>query len=429
MKKNTDNLSGKRILLVTLDSSFLDDQFVFPNLGILYLVSAAASAGVPVDYTDNLLMADTWEYDVIGISCSTPQCGRAYEICRFFKKEYPNAIVMIGGPHATHYLEECMERPFDIIVCGDGERIFEEMLTGGCSRLLPESTQQQRVYCDNLTEDEMNSYPIPQRDNDYLCRYNYDLAGVNTTTLVNSRGCPMQCGFCESGGTKPKWFSVEHFEAEIKSIVEAGYKGVMIFDDLFALNIEKVRPYLKILKKYDMVFRCFGHAATMTLKMAELLVDSGCVEIGFGAESASQQILDTVNKRTRVGEMHYFVSTVIGVGMKVKAFFIIGLPGETVETFKETYDFIEYYREMYPDSFDFDCTVFFPYKGTLIGDSARNGGGYDIRPAQGLAWQEIDSNGYGAYKKKNGEADIVIETSGLSSGRIGELQKEALLLR
>ena len=177
-----------------------------------------------------------------------------------------------------------------------------------------------------------------------------------------------------------------------------------------------------------MAFRCFGHANTMTEEFAGLLADSGCVEVAFGAESASQKILDIANKGTKVERIYEFIENVICTGMSVKAFFVIGLPGETEETFKETYDFIKRHRSECSYSFDFDLTVFFPYKGTLIGDAARNGGGFDIRPRRGLNWSDIDSNGYGAYKKKRGAADIVVETDGLAAERIEELQKGTLLL-
>ncbi len=420
MKINTNNtLKGKRTLLATLDSPFLDDQYVFPYLGVLYLVAVGQRVGADVCYTNNLRSADVWRYDVIGISCQTPQSAQAYAICRWIKEWYPHITVMIGGPHATHYLDECKKQPFDIIVCGDGERVFERLLTG--------DIPQQRIYHDELTEAEMDTYPIPYRGN--IDRYNYQLNGLQTTTLVNSRGCPMQCRFCESAGTKARWYSVEHFEEEIKDIANRGIRAVMIFDDLFAISYDKVKPYLEVLKRYCMTFRCFGHANTMTPKLAALLAASGCVEIGFGAESAAQEILNKVDKKTTVKRMRDFVETVIGAGMRVKAFFMIGLPGETEETFRKTYDFISQYRRNCPDTFDFDCTVFFPYKGTRIGDAARNGGGYDIRPRKGLDWSKIDSNGYGAFKKKQGAADIVIETQGLSADRIGELQRSTLLCR
>jgi radical SAM superfamily enzyme YgiQ (UPF0313 family) len=392
-------------------------------------MSVAKRVGADVDYTDKLLMADVWNYDVVGISCMTPQGSQAYDFCRFLKKFYPSIKVILGGPHATYYLDECRKHPFDIIVTGDGERVFEELLTGkvDSSRLLPESTPEQLVFHDELTESEMNSY-IPYREKAYIDRYRYDLNGVEATTLINSRGCPMRCAFCESGGTTPRWYSPEHFEAEVKSIADLDIKGIMIFDDLFAMSINRTKPYLEILRKHDMTFRCFGHAKTMTPELAGLLSKSGCVEVGFGAESASQKILDTV-KGTKAWQNHALVEYVISNGMSVKAFLIIGLPGETEETFKKTYNFIKKYRTKYPDSFDFDLTVFYPYKGTVIGDAVRNGGGYDIRLKQGLSWSDIDCDGYGAYKKKKGTSDIIIETSGLSAERIGELQKETILLR
>ena len=434
LRKIGSGLRNKKILLTTLDSSFLDDQYVFPYLGILYLMSVAVRAGVKVHYTDRFDIDSG--ADVVGISCMTPQGSQAYRICREIKARYPKTMVMIGGPHATHYLDECRKEPFDIIVTGDGERIFEELLLGKVneSRLSAKSTPEQLIFNDDLTETEMNSYPVPYRSPTYIGRYNYDLNGVKTTTLVNSRGCPMRCAFCEQGRTKVKWFSLEHFKREINSIVGLGIRAVMIFDDLFAMSAAKLKPYLDVLKESPLIFRCFGHAKTMTSEMASMLYEAGCVEVAFGGESAAQEILDTVNKRTTVEQMHAFVETVIQAGMKVKAFFIIGLPGETEETFKKTYDFVEKYRLKYPDSFDFDLTVFFPYKGTLIGDSMRNGSNaFNIRPR--LSWSEIDGNGYGAFKKKRGASDIVIETYDwekgrvlLSTERIEELRKETAVL-
>lgn len=424
-------LKGKKILLTTLDSSFMDDSYVFPYLGILYLMSVARRVGADVSYTDEFRIEDATGFDVIGISCLTPQGGQAYQICRDIKEKYPDKMVVLGGPHATHYLNECMKEDFDIIVTGDGERVFEELLLGDVDKLstrLLESLP--LVFHDTLTEGEMNSYPIPYREEVYINKYTYNLAGFDYTTLTSSRGCPMRCAFCEQGGTKARWFTPDHFEAEIKDIANLGIKGVMIFDDLFALSPVKVKPYLKILKDNSLVFRCFGHAKIMTPEFASMLYEAGCVEIAFGAESGDQKILDTVNKRTTVEQMHAFVEIVIQTGIRVKAFFIIGLPGETEQTFKKTYDFIENYRTKYPESFSFDLTVFFPYKGTLIGEKARacSGYSYDIRPRQGLSWSEIDNGLYGANKKKLGTSDIVIETNGLTAERMGELQKKTLLL-
>ncbi len=362
-------LRNKKILLTSLDSPFLDSQYVFPYLGILYLLSVAADIGMRVRYintrqeligkntlaefdclyTDEFNINNLEQYediDIIGISCMTPQGNQAYQICRAIKDKYPDKIVILGGPHAKYYLDESLKEGFDIIVTGDGERIFHDLLTGDIeglsSKLLPQSTKDSLVFHDFLTRDEMNSFPVPYREKNYLDKYNYLLQGVKATTLVNSRGCPMGCAFCEHRKTTGRWFSLSHFEKEVQDIVENGINAIMIFDDLFTISPKKIQPYAEILKKFhkkkSLIYRCFGHAKIITEhpEILDILRDSGCVEIGFGAESASQEILNTVYKGNKVEEMHACVENTIHAGIRIKAFFMIGLPGETKETFQKT---------------------------------------------------------------------------------------------
>jgi anaerobic magnesium-protoporphyrin IX monomethyl ester cyclase len=475
-------LKNRKVLLTTLDSPFLDNAYVFPYLGILYLVSTAVKLGMrakyvdketkpltsesisgfDVFYTDEFNIRDLDQYrhfDVIGISCMTPQGEQAYKILREIKLKYPDKIIMIGGPHAKFYLEECQKRGFDIIVTGDGERIFKELLLGDFrslfSRLSAGSTSKTLIFNDELTEAEMNNFAIPYREKEYVDKYSYSLDGVRATTLVNSRGCPMGCAFCEHRRTRGRWFSPDHFEKEIQNIVDHGIKGIMIFDDLFAVSPKKIKPYVQILKRFhhkaSLVYRCFAHANVVAKhpEILGMLVESGCIEIGFGAESASQHVLDAIYKGTRVEEMHYCVNQAIKAGINVKAFFMIGLPGETEDMFNETYKFAKKYRDKYPKSFDFDLAVFYPYKGTLIGNVVRlpegetitsknqeiDGSFFNIRPRYPLTWTDIDNGSYGAYKKKGGASDIVIETYDwkkgkvlLSSDKIYELKERAMQL-
>lgn len=385
----------------------------------------------------------------------TPQGDQAYQLKREYKRISPEAIVMIGGPHAKHYLAECLEEQFDIVVTGDGERIFTEMLLGDISnlqnRLSEKSSSHTLVFNDSLTEKEMDDYPTPFRNQEYLQQYNYLLDNKNATTLVNSRGCPMGCSFCEDRRTNGRWHTPEHFRKEIEDIVNLGYKAVMIFDDLFTISLKKLRQYTDILqefnKKIGLVYRCFGHAKIISRcpEIATCLAESGCVEIGFGAESASQKILDTVSKGIKVEEMHVLIEKSVAAGLSVKAFFMAGLPGETEQTFSSSYDFIKDYRTKYPEKFDFDMSIFFPYRGTAIGDVVRlaeresividkkrvDRTHFNIRLQSGMSWQEIDKGHLGAYKKKGGNSDVVIETYDwqkgevlLSAERIQSLQKK-----
>jgi len=447
----------KKILITALDSPFLDNQYVFPYLGITYLAAVGQKLGlypVYLNYQDyplaetkfqesNFLYTDEFwldkavmyrPFDLIAISCFTPQAPQAYAILRKMKEIKPGVKVVIGGPHATHYTQECINAGFDAVCMGDGERIFEAILTGNQALLRslqhPFSSERTLVLRDSLSEEEMNSYPIPVRQERYVGRYKYILQDRLATTLVNSRDCPMRCAFCEHGLSKRgRWHSVEHFEAEIESILNLDFRGLMIFDDLFALSLKRARPYLDVLKKYHeicgLIFRCFGHAGVVAREpeILKALAASGCVEMGFGAESASQKVLDNIDKHTKVADLHNFVNKAVDAGIKTKAFFMMGLPGETLDDFAETHNFIKLYREKYPERFDFDLAVFFPYKGSKIGKIIRLGeddslrlqnrtyGRQDValRLRPGMTWAQIDGSGAGAYKQKGGGSDIVVE--------------------
>ena len=347
-----NGLKNRKILLVTLDSPFLDSQFVFPYLGVLYLLAVADGMGLRIRYFDHrhpsdqdaidshdVFFTDQFElenidqygcFDVIGISCMTPQGNHAYNVSLKLREKFPDMTMILGGPHAAFYTEQCLNYPFDIIVAGDGERIFQYMLEGNIRQMAKlatgSSTDDKLVFKDFLTEQQMNSFPIPYRIREYIEKYNYNINGVKATTLVNSRGCPMGCAFCEHRRTSGRWFSPEHFEKELQDIVNLGIRGVMIFDDLFAISPSRIKPYTDILGRFhrenSITFRCFGHAKVMAKhpEMADLLAQAGCVEIGFGAESASQKMLDTIYKGTTVEQMHVFVENVIQRGINLDCF-------------------------------------------------------------------------------------------------------------
>lgn len=426
----------KRILLIIPNSHFLDSDLVFPHLGILHLLAVAKSVGYKVFYINKKIKPEIEngvfytdefdfddldyykDFDIVGISCTTPQANTAYLIKNKIKKLNPIIKIIIGGPHAKHYAEECLSQNYDLICRGDGEAIFKDILTDSFNCF-------GSVITSNLCEKAINEYPIPLRQKEYIDRYIYNLRGTKATTVVNSRGCPMKCGFCENSNTKCRWYSTNHFRNQIESILNLNIKGIMIFDDIFAVSPKKVKPYLEILKKYnksdDLIFRCFGHAKIISKfpQLAKDLSDAGCVEMGFGAESASQRILNNVNKNTTVKEMHNFVNTVIENNINVKAFFMIGLPGETKSSANKTYEFIKYYKNKYPNNFDFDLTVFFPYKGTPIGDKLRKGDHVYLRLIPGYTWYQVDNElSIGAYKKKKGESDIIIESYDPKDDRI-----------
>ena len=387
---------------MSLRSPYLDDSKVYAPLGLLYLKSAVEQeTDVNVDIVDDydLTKPETFKpYDTIGLSVMTPQREEALKVLKTVKENYPDKKVIVGGPHALHYTKELMNAGFDHIVRRDGQRDLVKILNG----------ESERVLEDKMGKADWMSQPRPDRTSkkakDFLSSYNYELKGRKGGTMLTATGCPMACTFCEDAMTAVRWSPLEKLSKEMDDLKDLGYKGVYLFDDLFAIAMPMVEPICNELFKRDLIYRCNGQANYFTKwgeDFAKMLSDTGCVEIAFGHESGSQKILDNVKKRTSVEQNYQSVEFAKKHGIKVKSFLMLGLPGEDYNTMKETEQFI---KNTQPD--DFQIAIYYPYKGTQIRDSIDRGEQVDLM---------FEGEGLGAYGQKGGKTESVVRTKAISS--------------
>ncbi len=425
LRKESDNkikIANKKFLLVSLRDPFMDSDRVMPPLGVMALQSYLLSLGIDSTIENNFDLANTEkysEYTHIAISCMTPQKIEAYNILRAIKSMDKSKKVIIGGPHANYYLEDCIKEPFDFIVVGDGEYALKTIV---------EDKANERILNIPITEEEMNKLPLPYRDPNFLKEYNFTIQGINSSTILTAKGCPMKCAFCEDAGTKVRLYYPDNIDKQISDVRNAGFEGIMFYDDIFAISKKRVNELSNVIGKYNIVYRAFGHAKSMDNEMASMLSNSGCIEMGFGAESGSQKILDIINKKTKVEENIRFVEICNKHNIKVKAFIIVGLPGEDLSSINETKKFLDFLTSnKFINKFgkeitnDFDITIYFPYKGTAIRESIdKNNKDFDIY------FTRNPDEMLGFYKGINGAAENVVRTSRLSSEEINKIQKELL---
>ncbi len=397
---------NQRILLVSLRDPFLDSDRVMPPLGIMALHAWMLECGFAstlenqFDFNNIEQYAD---YTHIGISCMTPQKAQAYRAVRLIHERLPGTKVILGGPHADFYLEECQKHPFDYIVTGDGELALKRILEGDVS-------DGERLISETVSTEQMNAFPLPYRGRDFINQYSFVFQGIRATTILTAKGCPMSCAFCEHARTKVRMYTPENITRQMTQVQENGFGGVMFFDDIFTLSEKRVREMAKVIRPFNMPYRCFGHARTMTRTMARQLADSGCVEVGYGAESGSDRILHGIHKKTSVEQNRQMITMCNEMGIRVKAFIMLGLPGEDRESVADTARFLEFLmaqsfigHDGKPWRNDFDMTLFFPYRGTEIRQRMEEGDpGLDIH-------FNGDPDGYeGFYKGRGGSSDNVV---------------------
>jgi anaerobic magnesium-protoporphyrin IX monomethyl ester cyclase len=417
-------IPAKSVLLLSCRSPFLDDSKVYCPLANLYLKSYlnAYLPEVEVVIGDDEYDVDDLSamepYDAIGISVMTPQRHEAKTLANAIKRRWPNKTLIAGGPHVKHYCYEMeQDRSFDYLVPLDGERALARILAGRAT---------ERVVTDTLTRDEVLSQPRPDRISataiNSIRRYHYYLGEREATTLITARGCPERCTFCEDALTNVRWSSLESIKMQLLDIKRLGYRGVYIFDDLFAISMNKIRPICEELHGLDLMYRCNAQARYFTKwgeNMAQLLSDTGCYEIAFGAESGSQQILDNIQKRCTVRQNYQTVEYAKKHGIIVKAFILIGLPGETWKTLAETENFIKN-----SGCDDFQCAVYMPFKGTQIRAAIDNGNTIDLK----IVPKGPDGEVTGAYGIKEGNSSYEVRTSELSCDDL-QAFREYLVMR
>lgn len=401
---------SQKLLLVSCRSPFLENDRIYPPLGLLYLKAACNlfAPHIQVDLADEYdldnpeIFAD---YDFIGVSIMTPQRAEAKRILETVKSNWPQKIMIAGGPHVLHYADDIQNDPWDYLVKGDGEKVLPLILSG---------EPVERISQEQISAKELALMPKPNRlaEFEFLKKYKYRLRDLNATTMLTGRGCPMNCKFCEDARTNIRWTSLGNTETELNDIVQLGYQGVYLFDDLFAINLNKCQPYLDLLKASGLKFRCNVHAKFMTEEFAKALAEAGCIEVAFGAESGSQTMLDRMDKMTTVQQNFDCVRFCKKYGIVVKAFVMIGLPGETRETVAETEKFI-----MESGVDDAQIAIYYPYKGTQFRTEMEKGTADDLF---------FSGEGLGAYGTRSELTQSVVRTKELSAQELIQIREDLI---
>ncbi len=399
-----------KILLVNPPSPFLINEKVFPSLGLLYLSAYLKKNGYNdislIDMNDEKPLSDTIDADIVGFYSNTPQYPCAVKLLDDVKKlnRAKEPLYVIGGPHVSGRPDDGLHS-FDIAVLGEGERAFLDIVK---RREGSRASQEERVVRREYIS-EIDSLPFPDRDIIDIKSYKYYLDGRLTTTVITSQGCPFGCKFCANNawGKSLRMRSPRNVYYEIKLLKERyGYGSFMFFDDTMTVDKKRMSAICDLLKELDIIYRCFIRSDTVDSALLAKMRSSGCREVGVGIESGSQRILKIVNKGESVKKNMEAVKLCHKAGIRVKGFFIIGLPGEDRDSIKETMDFIE---EAGLD--DIDVTLYTPYPGSYIYSHKKE---FDI--------DFTDDYEHAWFKGRPGRYKSLVSTSAFSAEEIRGLR-------
>jgi radical SAM superfamily enzyme YgiQ (UPF0313 family) len=325
------------------DPSAIDDLLDEP-LGLMYLASCLKEKGYDVRIT-NLAghSFESWkseikESDLYGIQLYTPTAKIGIDIARFIKKNLPGRPVICGGAHPSALPESDELAIFDNVVAGEGEISIVDI-----ANAYRKKERIPRIIRSDFIKD-LDSIPLPAWDMVDIMRFRRKVDGKRCFGIVGSRGCSFRCAFCDQAimGNKVRFRSIDNIIYEIKEIIDVyGVRHFEFFDDMFSVKKSRLIEFKEKVKLFNIGYRCNGRTDILTKDTYELLRDSGCKVVCFGIESGSQKILDRMNKKNSVENNYKAVKIAQESGLNVIGYFMIGFPGETVETINESIEFIE----------------------------------------------------------------------------------------
>jgi anaerobic magnesium-protoporphyrin IX monomethyl ester cyclase len=319
---------------------------------------------------------------LLGCTAMTHEVNRAARIAAEARRTIPDLKTVIGGPHATAIPEETLREydAFDFAVFGEGEETLAELV-----RAIGEGSSVEGIaglaYRAENGEIRRNKPRPWKEDLDDLPFPAWDLyPPAREYQIFSSRGCPYRCSFCMRVlGEVVRYRSVESVVREFELVTERyGPREISFSDEIFTLDEQRAIAICDqlIAKGLHRKTPWFANARANCTSSAlyRKLREAGCVRVGVGIESGNQAILNRIRKGITLERAREMVRIAKEAGLKVAAFFIIGHPGETEDTIRDT---IAFARELQPSAVAFGIMV--PYPGTEIAAMASRGeGGYKI---------------------------------------------------
>jgi radical SAM superfamily enzyme YgiQ (UPF0313 family) len=257
---------------------------------------------------------------------------------------------------------------------------------------------------------DLDDLPVPMHELLPLRKYRMPLIHGPFTFIVTSRGCPAGCTYCikhVSYQFSARLRSPAKIVEELWTLKRLGIHNIHMYADLFTVNRDQVVELcrLMIAEKMQIRWTCNSRVDYVDEEMLRLMAQAGNWLISWGIESGNEQILRHARKGAYPDKAERALQWARQSGIKNWGYFIIGLPGETEATIRQTIDFAK--------KLPLDIALFHvaaPYPGTPFFFEVVQNQWF----RKGTRWEQVDM-----------DRGTVLDYPGLSAERLLYWQKQA----
>jgi len=375
---------------------------MMPSLGVLYLAAVLERNHIDVEVVPSHVLHLNWDDlarkfetekpDIIGISTTTENRFLSFRLARVAKHAYPQAFVVLGGPHFTGTAYDALSHIPDVdgVVSGEAEFTFVELvraLEAGASLrnvdgltfredgIIIENRPRQRIP-------DLNVLPMPARHLIPWERYNFQLdvpgKGMQpAANIMTSRGCPFHCTFCatpSNWGRRVRGLHPENVLKEVEHVIERyNTKVIWFYDDTFNYNPKRTAQICDMIieRNLDIKWYCEVRVDLMSRELTRKMAEAGMFYAGFGIESGNHRVAQEIVKKVATLEHAYqFIDWALEFGVTPNPFFMFSHPTETWGEAQETMAIIEDVK----NRCDVSVAISHIYPGTELETRARKEG-------------------------------------------------------
>jgi anaerobic magnesium-protoporphyrin IX monomethyl ester cyclase len=360
----------------------------FPPLDIPYLAAFLMERQLEVDVIEagalDLSTADVCRHlqadpgassALVVVRTSLPTVDWDLQICRQMKHECALGAVALFGAAVPSLLRRIeADDAIDYAILGEPDATVAELMIGHQPEQIPGLLYRKAGgWAQTATrpfERDLDSLPFPRWE---LLPYDRYVIPKSSTSghlrflpMLTSRGCPYGCSYCPypvGQGLKWRFRSPRNVVDEMEHLVrDFGVEHILFRDPMFSIQQTRVveiceellRRGLKVQWKCETRVDCLDEATI------EIMARAGCTGINFGVESTDPKIQQGVHRKPILKPE--FVEKV-GICRKnhiaTFAFFVVGLPGDTVDTILSSIEFAVDIRANWTQ-----FTVATPFAGT-----------------------------------------------------------------
>ena len=297
------------------------------------------------------------KYDVACVSGLISVFNYARWLADEVKRANPSVKVLAGGALVSampHLLVGNSQ--VDVGATGEGEQVILELMrafeTGSKLDDIPGIVFKRggQVIQTKPVEriKNLDAIPFPAHDlfpvDIYLKRSPiYGYTKHRHMPILGSRGCPYPCTYCDRAFGKSTYYrSIESIMEEIAWLKrDFGVQVVSFIDDYFFPDKERIYELCEAFQTRhpDIKWHCVGRVDKVDPGQLTAMARAGCVSIGYGIESGSPTVLKEMKKHITVEQARNAMRWAWEAGIRPGPSFLVGMPGETAQTMRESAEF------------------------------------------------------------------------------------------